>query len=300
MTTLTSAQAAALFTEPPTRTLDAPGGGTLAYRRVGQGPDVLFVHGWPVSGATFRNLLPHLTPHVTCHLIDLVGAGSSSFDRRVEISLDAHIKAVRHVLDALALDDVAVVGHDSGGLIARHALAGDPRLRAMVLMNTEQLRLHWRFRQFLWMARLPGFAQALGWAVMRRTLRRSALLLGGCFEDQALLDGDFEALFLKPLRDDPMRRWAAGQLAQGFDLSLVRALPEVHARITAPVLLAWGVHDPFFPLAWARDMLKSFPDARLHPIPDARLFVHEERPEAVAAAILPTLLGAHALDQRAA
>ena len=27
---------------------------------VGSGPDVLFVHGWPVSGATFRLLLPHL------------------------------------------------------------------------------------------------------------------------------------------------------------------------------------------------------------------------------------------------
>ena len=46
-----------------------------AYRRVGVGPDVLFVHGWPVSGATFRTLLPHLVDHVTCHVVDLPGAG---------------------------------------------------------------------------------------------------------------------------------------------------------------------------------------------------------------------------------
>ena len=38
---------------------------------------MLFVHGWPVSGATFRRLLPHLTEHVTCHLLDLPGAGDS-------------------------------------------------------------------------------------------------------------------------------------------------------------------------------------------------------------------------------
>ena len=31
-----------------------------------------------------------------------------------------------------------MVGHDSGGLIARHALVGDPRLRAMALLDTEQ------------------------------------------------------------------------------------------------------------------------------------------------------------------
>ena len=43
----------------------------------GTGPDVLFVHGWPVSGATFRTLLPHLVDHVTCHLFDFPSAGSS-------------------------------------------------------------------------------------------------------------------------------------------------------------------------------------------------------------------------------
>jgi hypothetical protein len=26
----------------------------LAYRRIGSGPDVLFVHGWPLSSSTWR------------------------------------------------------------------------------------------------------------------------------------------------------------------------------------------------------------------------------------------------------
>ena len=54
------------------------------------------------------------------------------------LTVDQHIHTVRRVVDLLELDDVAVVGHDSGGMIARHALAGDPRLRAMGLINTEQ------------------------------------------------------------------------------------------------------------------------------------------------------------------
>ncbi len=53
MTTLDATAAADLFRSAPHGWLDV-GAGEVAYRRVGTGPDVLFVHGWPVSGATFR------------------------------------------------------------------------------------------------------------------------------------------------------------------------------------------------------------------------------------------------------
>ena len=74
MATLTDTDASDLFRGEPDRYLDV-GAGEAAYRCVGTGPDVLFVHGWPVSSATFRKLLPHLVDHVTCHVIDLPGAG---------------------------------------------------------------------------------------------------------------------------------------------------------------------------------------------------------------------------------
>ena len=76
--TMTEAEATDLFRRPPALHLDV-GVGEFAYRRVGAGPDVLFVHGWPVCGATFRHLLPHLAAHLTCHLIDLPGAGDSRY-----------------------------------------------------------------------------------------------------------------------------------------------------------------------------------------------------------------------------
>lgn len=154
---------------------------------------MLLVHGWPVSGATFRRLLPHLAPHVTCHVIDLVGSGHSRFDRSTPIDLARHIVSIERVVDALGVNELAVVGHDSGGMMARHAMAGDPRLRAMALIDTEQPQgFNWRFRQFLAMTRLPGFETMFAWVVMRRWLRRNAFLLGDCFEDRTLLDGEFE------------------------------------------------------------------------------------------------------------
>ncbi|MEZ5180339.1 MAG: hypothetical protein R2702_00415 [Acidimicrobiales bacterium] len=72
MTALSPADATDRFRQPPDRFVDV-GAGEVAVRTVGSGPDVLFVHGFPVSGATFRTLLPHLAEHVTCHVIDLPG-----------------------------------------------------------------------------------------------------------------------------------------------------------------------------------------------------------------------------------
>ena len=291
MSALTSATAAELFRSAPDRFLDV-GAGEVAYRRVGTGPDVLFVHGWPVSGATFRTLLPFLSEHVTCHLIDLPSSGSSRFTADTTLSVDQHISTVRRVVDLLGLHAFAAVGHDSGGLIARHALAGDERLTAMGLINTEQPHgLSWRFKMFLAGRNIPGFGGALGWLAGRPRLRRNRFVLGDAFADSSLLDGEFDEFFLRPLHDLPERRRAAVRVLRSFDQQHVRALAGLHRRIDVPVQLVWGDQDPFFPVAWAEDMVGTFPNARLEVIPGAGLFSHEERPAEVARALLPVLTG---------
>jgi pimeloyl-ACP methyl ester carboxylesterase len=278
-----------LFRREPCRFLDV-GTGEVAYRRVGSGPDVLFVHGWPVSSATYRTLLPYLTDHVTCHLIDLPGAGSSRFTADTPLTIENHIHSVRRVLDLLDLNDVAVVGHDSGGMIARHALAGDPRLRALGLIDTEQSTgLTWKFKTFIAARRMPGFGAGLGWLAGQPRLRRNRLVLGDAFVDRSLLDGEFDEFFLQPLHRSRPHRDAAIQLLRSFDYQHVRDLGELHRRIAVPVQLVWGEQDRFFPVEWAREMVADFADAHLEVIADAGLFSHEERPAQVAQALLPVL-----------
>jgi pimeloyl-ACP methyl ester carboxylesterase len=286
---ITPQDAADLFRRQPDGWLDV-GCGEVAYRRVGTGPDVLFVHGWPVSGATFRTLLPYLADHVTCHLIDLPGAGDSRYAPDTPLSLDNHIASVRRAIDLLALDDVAVVGHDSGGMIARHAVAGDQRLRALALIDTEQSTgMSWKFKAFVANRKLPGFGSVLGWVVDRPRLRRSRLVLGDAFADSRLLDGEFDEFFLQPLHHSRQHRDAAIRLLRSFDFRFVRQLAKLHQRIDVPVLLVWGEHDKFFPVKWAESMVPSFPSARLVVIPGAGLFSHEERPAEVAASLVTFL-----------
>ena len=289
MTRLTATDSAELFRADPQSYLDV-GAGEVAYRRVGTGPDVLFVHGWPVSGATFRGLLPHLADHVTCHVIDLPSAGSSRVTPTTPLSIAQHITTVRRVVDLLDLDRVAVVGHDSGGMIARHAMAGDDRLAAMGLIDTEQSQgLNLRFKMFLANRKVPGFGSILGWLAGNKTLRRNGFVLGDAFVDRSLLDGGFDEFFLQPLANDPAYRNATMKVLESFDTRYVHELGALHRQIDVPVQLVWGEQDKFFPVEWAREMVADFPDAQLAVVPDAGLFSHEERPAEVAAALLPTL-----------
>ena len=61
---------------------------------------------------------------------------------------------------------------------------------------------------------------------------------------------------------------------------------EFHRQLTMPVLLVWGAADETFPLPLARRMAEQFPDATVRAVDGARLFVHEERPDVVAAEIV--------------
>ncbi len=292
MPTLTADAAADMFRRAPDRFLDV-GAGEVAHRKVGSGPDVLFVHGWPVSGATFRLLLPHLVDHVTCHVIDLPSAGSSRITSSTPLSIGQHVRSVQRVVDLLELDRVAVVGHDSGGMIARHAMAGDARLSAMGLIDTEQPQgMSLRFKMFLAGRKLPGFGSTLGWLAGRPRLRRNGFVLGDAFADRSLLDGEFDEFFLRPLAQDPTARAATMRVFRSFEPRFVHELEELHRRIDVPVQLVWGEEDKFFPLDRARDMVATFADARLAVVPDAGLFSHEERPAEVAQALLPVLTAA--------
>jgi len=288
---LTETAASDLFRSAPHQMLDmGPGCGAVAHRVVGSGPDVLFVHGWPVHGATFRRLLPHMVDHVTCHVIDLPGAGSSRYDESTDLSIRNHIASVRTTVDQLGLDSVALVGHDSGGLISRHAMAGDGRLRAMGLIDTETSSgLTWRFTSFVRGGKLPGFGAAFGWIAGKPAVRRTKFLLGDTFADRTHLDGEFDEFFLDPLSRGDEVLAASIKLLRSFDFDDVDRLEEVQAKIDVPVRLVWGAEDRFFPVATARRMVKDFPNADLVEIPGAGLFSHEEAPADVAAALLPTL-----------
>lgn len=51
------------------------GDAEMAFWRVGSGPTIVFVHGWPLSSATWVKLVPLLADRFTCVVVDQAGAG---------------------------------------------------------------------------------------------------------------------------------------------------------------------------------------------------------------------------------
>jgi pimeloyl-ACP methyl ester carboxylesterase len=277
---------------PPFTPLDPidVGHSRLAYYRAGRGPDLVFVHGWPLHAATFRHVVARLEDRFTCHLIDLPGAGATETtgDR---IDMVAHGETVRAAVDRLGLKEYAFVAHDSGGFVARAVAAGDPRVRGLVLGNTEiPGHVPWQLVAYMLLGKLPGARHLVRAMLSWKPLRHSALGFGGCFVDVRSADGEFAELFIDPLLRSPAALDGALALLRSTQSSYLHALRDHHRRIHAPVLLVWGTADPFFPVDKARAMLGQLAGpATLVEIPGGKLFAHEDRADEFARAARPFL-----------
>jgi haloalkane dehalogenase len=264
----------------PHRWLDV-GHSRLAYWRFGQGPDLVFVHGWPLNAATFRALVPQLASEFTCHLFDLPGAGKTETPDLVHAELRENATTLQRAATLLGLRHYAVLAHDSGGYVARALAANDERVAALVLGNTEVPgHTPWLIRMYTLTAKAPGGRAVMRALLSSRGYRRSPLAFGACFQDPDSADGEFDELILQPLLGSAGA--LVGQLAllRNLTSTYMADLPRIHAGIRARVRLIWGTADTFFPIEHARRMLPDFTaGAELCEIAGGRLFVHEEHPK---------------------
>lgn len=261
-------------------------GTVVPVRTFGSGPPVLLVHGFPLSGFTWRHVLPALAESMTCYIVDLPGLGDSRWTDATDFSFPGQGATLHRVVDALGLDRYAVLAQDTGGTFARFLALNDPRVARLALINTEipGHRPPWiPFHQTL--MKVLGATAALGRLLTIRTFVRSGMGFGGCFADPALLDGEFAEEFIAPIINSPRRREGIRRYLLGAQWGPVDELRHLHRQLTMPVRLVWGTEDPTFPLGRAREMLDQIPNADLVEVPGARLLPHEERPDAVVAAV---------------
>jgi len=103
---------------------------------VGSGPPILFAHGTAGSGPAFAPLISHLSAF-RCLLFDRPGFALSSPVSYAAGSFGSTIADLqRHLLDALGIPIVDVVGHSIGGLFAlRFASHYPTRVRRIVLLG---------------------------------------------------------------------------------------------------------------------------------------------------------------------
>lgn len=89
-------------------------------------PPVLLIHGSGAAGSTWEPMVAALADHLRVLRLDLPGCGRSSAPATYAVPDQAD--RVAAVLDELGLEDVAVVGHSSGGYVATALAERRPEL----------------------------------------------------------------------------------------------------------------------------------------------------------------------------
>lgn len=112
----------------------AVNGSQLHYVRGGAGPTIILIHGFPQDWYEYHAIMPRLAKRFTVIAVDLRGIGGSSVQSG---GYDAANMAedIYELARALELQNIYVVGHDIGGIVAHALIRRHPKAAsgAMIL-----------------------------------------------------------------------------------------------------------------------------------------------------------------------
>jgi pimeloyl-ACP methyl ester carboxylesterase len=257
--------------------------GTIHYRDSGDGPPVVFVHGLLVSGTVWRKVPPLLDGTARSIVPDLpLGSHRRAMDPDADVSPRGVASLVADFIAALDLEDVTLVGNDTGGLIAQLvALDHGERLGRLVLTNCDCFDVFppKEFVPMIKAASVPGAIKAALQPMRAAAARRSSKAYGGLARE---IPDDVTAAWVEPARTDAAVRGDLIRFMKAMDKAIATDAAERLPGLAIPALIAWGQADRFFAPELGERLAAAIPNARLAPIADARTFVAEDEPERLA------------------
>ena len=261
--------------------------GTIRYRELGTGEPMVFVHGFLNNGLLWREIAPRLARDFRVIVPDWpLVSHELPLSEGADHSPPGMARLIADFLAALKLENVTLVGNDTGGALCQLVAVNHPeRLGRLVLTPCDAFDnfLPPMFKPLQVAGRIPGSIWLIGQTLRPRAARRLPLAFG--WLTKRGLPDDVSDSFLAPaLRDRRIRRDIAAVL-KGIS---TRYTQEAAARLREfdrPVLLAWAVEDKVFPFEHAERLARAFPDARVERIEDSYTYVPIDQPERTAEAI---------------
>lgn len=266
------------------RRLSVPGG-TLRAHVTGDGPAIVFVHGALVNANLWRKVVPRLDGFTRVTLDMPLGSHLESMPD-ADLSPPGLAGLIADAIEALGLDEVTLVGNDTGGGLCQILVTTRPeRIGRLVLTSCDAFENFPPpfFRYVLAPALVPGAIPIAFGALWLRPLRRLPIAYGWLTHRRIEREAD-DSYVLPILTRGEIRRdfrRALGGLDPKYTLDAAEKLP----GFDRPALIAWSEDDRFFPPEHGERLAKLLPDAREAPIAGARTFSPEDRPDALADAI---------------
>jgi pimeloyl-ACP methyl ester carboxylesterase len=266
---------------------DLPAGRLAAFRR-GQGPPLVFAHGWLANANLWRHVIERLADCFTCVAFDLpLGAHRVALPH-ADLSPLGCGHLIADALDALELEAVTLVGNDSGGAYAQIAASQrGERVARLVLNSCETPYDPFPPPPFDGLPALARDPRALGelLGALRDRAVRTAPVAFGLLVKYGLPDEVSDSYALPCVEDEAILADTARVMASASSDPVHSAGQALIESFERPVLFAWSPEDRVFPIAHARRYAEALPDGRLIEIGDSYSFTPEDQPNALADAL---------------
>jgi pimeloyl-ACP methyl ester carboxylesterase len=258
--------------------IDLPAG-RIRYREAGSGKPIVFVHGYLVDGRLWGGVVDRLSDRFRCLAPDWpIGAQQIAMKPDADLTPPGVAATIASFLDALDLEDVVIVGNDSGGAMSQILVTRHPeRIGRLVLTNCDTYENFppGIFKAMPPLAKLPG----------------GMTLLSLPFRSGAIARAAFKPFTRKPIPAELVASWMApGMNDSGVRHDLKKVTVDLNKRYTLeaaeklrgsqlPILFTWAPGDKLFPISGAQRLAAEAGNARIVEIPDAGTFVPLDQPQ---------------------
>lgn len=247
-------------------------------------PPIVFLHGLPAQSYSWRNVMPRLADQGFVTIApDWIGFGFSAQPDRRDFAYtpDAFMQSLAEFLQALELERFSLVVQGFLGSVGlQYALRHPDQIDRIAILNapvTTAAKLPWKLRQMS----LPfmGDMMTQDPLLVDRTLEGA----GGYRVEDADLD-----IYRRPfLRSSDAGRSLLTTLQR---LDLKQATAEIETgfqKWSQPVLVVWGIRDPWLPVSLAEEFTRSLPDGELVKLEEVGHYPQEDWHEKVSEALVP-------------
>lgn len=256
--------------------------GTIRYREAGQGKPVVFVHGYLVDGRLWDGVVDRLADRFRCLAPDWpLGAQQVAMDPDADLSPPGIARLIAEFIQRLELEDVTVVGNDSGGAISQVLAADHPEHVARLALTNCDTHENFPpgiFKAMPRLAKLPGGMQVLSAPFRIPAIARRAF---APFARTKIPD-DLIASWTAPATKDSGVMHDTKKVTAGMSKRHTLAAAKKLQTSNIPLRLLWAPGDKYFPIKYAERLAAEVPNSEIVQIPDAKTFVPLDQPQRVA------------------
>lgn len=261
--------------------IDLPAG-RIRYREAGEGKPVVFVHGYLVDGRLWDGVVDRLADRFRCIAPDWpMGAHQTAMRPDADLSPPGIAALIASLLEALDLEQVTIVGNDSGGAMSQVLVTRHPeRIERLVLTNCDS---HENFPPAMFkamppLAKLPGGMTALSAPFRIKAVARRAFKP---FAKTQIPDALVDSWMRPGLENTDIRR-DLRKVTIGLNNRYTLEAAKRLRGSELPILFAWAPGDRYFPISYAERLAAEVGNAKIVPIADSKTFVPLDQPQRVA------------------